>query len=314
MSRVPDSSFVVVAILFAGVSGCGTPGKMAMTPIGGAWHFYLHSSPIIEAGRKPTDLYRDWDGKPVLVASDTEFYKYYEEHDCMLWETSQSDHVVYAACGDREPIVVATDDYHRWTMEARGLVDEADARVGAAGAPVTPTVLYALDDIAEASARQPVFSGAWSPLRARADDGLTPTELDVPIDVDVTNEAGWTPLMVAASERNSSGVVGGLITQGANVNFTDKFGTTALMVAADRGHADVVRLLMDAGADIHMRTDDGSTALMKAAGALDNQVEMVTMLLDAGADKNLRNKYGNTAFSAIRTNTDPQLKVLLALQ
>jgi hypothetical protein len=302
-------SWVLIA---ACIGACG-PTRLDLTPIGGAWHFYLHSSPIIEAGSRQTDIYREWNGRNVLVASDVEFHEYYEDPDCLLWETSGKDHVVYAACGDRAPIVVATDDYHRWTMEERGLVDEADPRVSAGGAAVTPTVMYSLDQIAAASRRQPAFSAGWRPESVRVDGALKPTALDVRIDVDATNAAGWTPLMVAAAERDSAGVVKSLIADGANVNFADEQGITPLMVAADRSNAEVVELLMDAGADIHARSDDGSTALMKAAGALDNQVEMVTMLLEAGADKTIRNKYGNTALSAIRTNTDPQLKVLLAL-
>jgi len=41
---------------------------------------------------------------------------------------------------------------------------------------------------------------------------------------------------------------------------------------------------------------------------------MVTLLLQRGANKYVRDKYGHTAFDAIRSNTDPQLKVLLATE
>ena len=294
--------------LAAGVYACGNPTSMGLVPVGGAWHFYLHPSPIIEAGRRPTDIYREWNGRTVLVAKDVEFHEYYAEQDCLLWETK--GHAVHAACRDRAPFVIAADAYHRWTMEKRGLVSEAEPAVENQRA-VRPTVMYPIALIEKASGYEDAFSNQASGTAKYP--GLRPEEIAVAIDADATNEAGWTPLMVAAGQRNSARVAAALIADGANVNFADDHGITPLMVAADRSNVEVVELLMDAGADIHARSDDGSTALMKAAGALDNQVEMVTMLLEAGADKTIRNKYGNTALSAIRTNTDPQLKVLLAL-
>ena len=298
----------------------GCAGGLDTFPIGGAWHMRLHSSGIaIEAGPRQSDIYRDWQGGKVLVASDIEFHEYYETADCLLWETRARDHAVYAACGDRAPILVATDDYHRWTRAARGLVDESDVRVDADGAPVRPTVMYALDDIIAASMRQQAFSAAWRVGLARRDDALAPIERDEPVAVDAVDDRGRTALMDAAITHDVPrgsrlALVNALIERGANLRAADKFGVTALMLAADRGNTDVVRRLIEAGADIHARSHDGRTALMEAAGSLENQVEMVTMLLDAGADKQARDKYGRTAFSGIRTNTDPQLKVLLALQ
>ncbi len=286
---------------------CGAPA-VDLVPIGGAWHFYLHPSMIIEAGSRQKDIYREWNGRTVLVASDVEFHKYYAEQDCLLWETN--NHAVHGACGDRAPFVIAADGYHRWTMDERGLVSEADPAVENQRA-VRPTVIYPIALIEKASGSEDEFSNQ-APVKPKY-PGLRPEAVAVAIDADATNEAGWTPLMVAAGARNSAGVAAALIADGANVNFADDYGTTPLMVAADRSNVEVLELLMDAGADVHARSDDGSTALMKAAGALENQVEMVTMLLEAGADKTVRNKYGNTALSAIRTNTDPQLKVLLAL-
>jgi ankyrin repeat protein len=122
------------------------------------------------------------------------------------------------------------------------------------------------------------------------------------------NAAGWF------EREDPLPLVNALIEHGADVNAVDKYGFTALMIAADRTHANVVRRLIEAGASVLARNKGNETALMKAAGAIDNQVEMVTMLLRAGADKTVRDQYGHTAFDAIRSNTDPQLKELLAVQ
>jgi hypothetical protein len=292
---------------------------MTTFPVGGHWHMYQHQSVIIEAGHLPLDLYREWKFGRVLVATDVAFRKYYEQADCLLWETNWHDHMVFAACGDHEPMIVTSDDERRWKMEPRGLVAEGDDSVNAQGVPVRPTAMFTLDAIAAASARLSAFSAAQIPNVAQtAPAELQPLEEDIPIDVNATNMIGRTALHEAASASEYAPsrltLVNALIEHGADVNAVDKGGTTALMVAADLAHADIVERLVEAGADIHARDEDGRTALMEAAGSLDNQVEMVTLLLKRGADKEVRDKYGRTAFSAIRTNTDPQLKVLLALR
>jgi len=309
---------LLIALIAVGAGACG-PTALAMFPVGGRWHMYLHQSFLIEAGHRPSDLYREWKLGRVLVATDVEFHEYYKQPDCLLWETEWHDHIVFAACGEREPMIVTSDDYHRWKMEPRGLVYEGDDGVNAQGVPVRPTAMFTLDSIAAASARQPAFSGAQIPnVAPTAPPDLQPLEEDMPIDVTATNSIGRNALHEAAggSEYAPSRLplVNALIEHGADVNAVDKGGTTALMIAANHAHADVVKRLIAAGADIHARDDDGRTALMEAAGSLDNQVEMVTELLKRGADKEIRDKYGRTAFSAIRTNTDPQLKVLLALK
>ena len=52
-----------------------------------------------------------------------------------------------------------------------------------------------------------------------------------------------------------------LITHGADVNVTNKYGETALHVAGLKGHADIVQALVIAGADVNAREYLGITAL-----------------------------------------------------
>ena len=52
-----------------------------------------------------------------------------------------------------------------------------------------------------------------------------------------------------------------LISKGANVNTTDKWGKTPLMDAVNQGQLDVVKLLVEADADIEMKSNEGQTAL-----------------------------------------------------
>jgi hypothetical protein len=143
-----------------------------MFNLGGAWHMYLHQNYMSEAGHRRSDIYREWDGRRVLVASDVESHHYYPGPDCLVWETrSGPDHIIAAACGDREPIIVVKDDYRRWTMKHGRIEDEdhVDGRVKVAA-------WIDAADIAAASARQPMFSGKWSLASARTDPALVPVQ------------------------------------------------------------------------------------------------------------------------------------------
>ena len=73
--------------------------------------------------------------------------------------------------------------------------------------------------------------------------------LEAGLDANLTNELGWTFLMRAAMNGNTS--VGNLlIDRGADLNRRNKFGDTALSLAAHTGHHSYVKLLLDHGASL----------------------------------------------------------------
>jgi len=77
---------------------------------------------------------------------------------------------------------------------------------------------------------------------------------------------------------------------GADPNYRDDEGRSALPVAVEHGDLEIVPLLLDAGADPDARTVDGEPAASLAASAGD--VPILAMLLDAGADPNARGESG----------------------
>ncbi len=68
---------------------------------------------------------------------------------------------------------------------------------------------------------------------------------------------------------------------GANINYADSNGWTALMMAALYGHIDIVRLLIDAGAHVNCANNYGNSALIYAAG--EGYTEIVRLLIEHGA-------------------------------
>jgi ankyrin repeat protein len=114
-------------------------------------------------------------------------------------------------------------------------------------------------------------------------------------DANFANRLGVTALMVAA-QWNRPEVVRFLLSKGADVEAQESSsGCNALMFACLSGNPEVVRLVLEHGASVNARNIDGRTALMTAAFC--GSIELVKMLLRHGADVEATDRFGSTALS-----------------
>lgn len=126
------------------------------------------------------------------------------------------------------------------------------------------------------------------------------------VDIEVKDEEGATPLIVAAA-RGDVPTLHVLLRAGARLDARDDFGWTALMRAARVGDTAVVRMLLTAGAapDARNEADAGQTALMLAAEG--GHEGVMVELLTRGADLDAPDAVGRTplnyAFSARAART-----------
>ena len=104
----------------------------------------------------------------------------------------------------------------------------------------------------------------------------------------------YTQLQLAAS-RGEIDLIKEIISEGADINETNKHKKTALMLAAGNGRVEATKLLLKLNANINAQEVDGMTALMMAAS--DGKSETVKLLIEHGADINITNNYGATAIT-----------------
>jgi len=77
------------------------------------------------------------------------------------------------------------------------------------------------------------------------------------------------------------------------------------MLASAFGYESVVKTLLNNGAEINYQNKGGQTALMWASKR--GRVMSVKVLLDSGADINFKNSKGDTALSVAKTEAIAQL-------
>ncbi len=96
---------------------------------------------------------------------------------------------------------------------------------------------------------------------------------------------------------------------GADPNYRDDDGRSALPVAVELGDGETVPLLLDAGANPDARTSDGEPATALAARAGDAGI--LAMLLDAGADPNATDESGVAVLVGAVVESDAEIVRML---
>ncbi len=128
-------------------------------------------------------------------------------------------------------------------------------------------------------------------------------------DINTTNEAGKTAMMLAA-ESGYKDIVKYLIEMEAEIDLQDKQGYTALSLAVRSGSTEIVSLLINAGSNIQIQSNYGNTPLILAADG--GHDEIVKLLVDQGGEVDVINKSGDNALLvAIKRSDKNVAKILL---
>ena len=115
---------------------------------------------------------------------------------------------------------------------------------------------------------------------------------------------------IKKKDKANLNLVNDLIVLGANLDWQDEDGLTALHRCVFWNHPDIARMLIDAGADVNFQRNDGESALHECAYW--NRPKIARVLIDAGADLNLRESYyGLTTLHMCAWKNHPEIARML---
>ena len=119
------------------------------------------------------------------------------------------------------------------------------------------------------------------------------------------------PMPPTPDEADHIGVIRLLIERGVSVDVVDAFGETAITLAASIGVDDpaLIRVLADAGANLNWRDKGGRTALF--SHALSRRSKSVEALLEAGATLEIDDAEGTSILSAVMMRGGPAVMAVL---
>ena len=136
--------------------------------------------------------------------------------------------------------------------------------------------------------------------------------------LEMKDNSGWTPLMIAASAGNNDAAREFLL-RGADPRTTNPRGLTPLHYAASKGHADLGRLLLEYGAEVNARDGAKQVPLHRASSS--GQDAFVKVLLNPPPRKdetahektriNPQDRLGNTPLHLAMDSANGSTAVLL---
>jgi ankyrin repeat protein len=183
-----------------------------------------------------------------------------------------------------------------------------------------------VDSLLKAGANPvPGGSGRTTALHVAAASGQRPLVsffLDAGLDINGSTEAGITPLIAAADQKEKASAFLQLNPSHDSEEETDmepllfRFFLAEeeqdidIVAAEIRRREETALLLLDRGADPLKRKDSGETALFGAAGQ--DMLQLMDRLLDSGVDPDTKNENDETAaFAAVRADKPASLQKLI---
>ncbi|KAL2099651.1 hypothetical protein ACEWY4_004045 [Coilia grayii] len=157
---------------------------------------------------------------------------------------------------------------------------------------VSPMVLHHLANMADGNGNTALHYSV-----SHSNFSVVQRLLDADVcNVDQQNQAGYTPIMLAAlaavETKEDMGVVEQLFRNGDVNAKASQAGQTALMLAVSHGRMDMVRALLNSGSEVNIQDDEGSTALMCASEH--GHADIVKLLLaQPGCDATLSDNVGD---------------------
>ena len=132
--------------------------------------------------------------------------------------------------------------------------------------------------------------------------------------VDWSSCESTTPLISAAGSKECLQL---LIEAGADANFANNNGDTAILKAAIKGSCECLQILIGAGANVNTSNHKGETALMltskRGRSLRESALQCVKLLLKSGAHVNKTNDGGGKAIECYKSHKTPDKRIVKLL-
>jgi ankyrin repeat protein/predicted Ser/Thr protein kinase len=115
-------------------------------------------------------------------------------------------------------------------------------------------------------------------------------------NVNESDREGTSPLMLASERNAPAPMVEALLAAGAQVDAVDAQGRSSLYRASVAGEVDAMRILLDHQANVNLRAKDFSTPLLEAV--THGRLEAARLLIERGADVDLGDSTNTTPLMA----------------
>lgn len=136
------------------------------------------------------------------------------------------------------------------------------------------------------------FAEKWNPNAGHLEPFLAKG-----VQVNAIDADGKTALIIAAASpldhKWGLDAVSHLIGRGADLNYQDNQGRTALMAAAENGRLEIVKLLISKNPQVNTKDKEGKTALILALQ--NGHLDVIEALVKGGADVDTKDNSGRTA-------------------
>ncbi len=100
--------------------------------------------------------------------------------------------------------------------------------------------------------------------------------------------------LIKASSKGNVDVLNFMIENGADVNFQDRIGYSALHFSAQNKFPEITTILIDNGADIDIKDSYGNPPIWTAIFNAKGDFTLIKLLLSTGADINSKNNSGKS--------------------
>lgn len=168
-----------------------------------------------------------------------------------------------------------------------------------------------IKELINAGSNTSIKSNAGLTALHAAAQGTTPEilqyllELNCFADINIADNYGHTPIMIAAQRNSDTDILEILIKNGADISARNNMGVSVLHFAALNEHEEIIKYILENKLydNIDVTDNEGNTPLIYAL-VHSNNIKIIISLIDAGADRKIYGEDTIIYYAALNNNSN----------